>query len=411
MAGAGLVCNPAARGQKPPAQPLDPGAVKSRLVVRSLKGEKGPRQVVILGKPVQVTEMLETRRFYRAEILPREFVRQAVLIAARDELGLATRDQVIDDTSVGGVDDATAVAEVSSVIRNYRSSEQIRRMGKEGVELLLAHQSPLGPGQNLDLSKLLASAEALSREQLPAVLKSLGLEGKPNAVKAEGGYPREVAEALGSLGYVDVLLAVREVHRALRSDGESPERLGALVRGYALLGVLSEHEWHPVHRAFQARSLLYAQRMVTREPETPWGLWHRAFAWALVGRHADALADLAEAKQKEPGKTPLEAPGWLVLIDAYAHYDSGRLAREEGPKNKLAAFLCMLSLGYPRATGVGLQSAKDVVALQSDCFRAHDAMSEFPGVSTQHMTTMIAPRRSSNCSSSRCPGSRECPRT
>ncbi len=127
-------------------------------------------------------------------------------------------------------------------------------------------------------------------------------------------------------------------------------------------------------------------------PETPWGLWHRAFAWALVGRHADALADLDEAKQKEPGKKPPETPGWIGLIDAYAHYDSGRLARDEGPKNKLAALLCMLSLGYPRATGIGLQSAKDVVALQGDCFRAHDVMSEFPGVSTQLMTTMIAPQ-------------------
>jgi tetratricopeptide (TPR) repeat protein len=389
---AGLVCNPAARGQQRPAPPLDPGAVKSRLVVRSVKGEKGPRPVVVLGKPVRVTDMLETRPFYRAEILPREFVRQAVLIAARDELGLSTRDQVIDDTSAEGDDGATAVAEVSSVIRNYRATEQFRRVGKDGVELLLAHPTSLGPGQNLDLGKLLASAEALSREELPGVLKSLGLEGNPNAIKAEGGYPREVEEALGSLGYVDVLLAVREVHRAIRSAGESPERLGALVRGYALLGVLSEHEWHPVHRAFQARSLLYAQRMITREPESPWGLWHRAFAWALVGRHADALADLAEAQQKEPGKKPPETPGWIGLIDAYAHYDSGRLAREEGPKNKLAAFLCMLSLGYPRQTGVGLQSAKDVVALQGDCFRAHDVASEFPGVSTQHMTTMIAPQ-------------------
>ena len=71
---AGLVCSPAAHGQQRPAPPLDPGAVKSRLVVRSVKGEKGPRQVVVLGKAVRVTDMLETRPFYRAEILPRELV-------------------------------------------------------------------------------------------------------------------------------------------------------------------------------------------------------------------------------------------------------------------------------------------------------------------------------------------------
>ena len=229
------------------------------------------------------------------------------------------------------------------------------------------------------------------REEVPGVLKGLGLDGKPNEVKAEGGYPREVEERLGSLGYIDVLLAVREVHRAIQMAGETPERLGALVRGYALLGVLSEHEWNPAHRAFKARSLLYAQRMVARDSESPRGFWHREFAWALVGRHGDALADLAVAKEKAKAPNPPETPEWVEVIDAFSHYDSGFLARKEGPKAKLAALLCMLSLSYPRSTAIGLQSATDVVALQGDCFRHHDAMTDFFGVSTQHMTTMIAP--------------------
>ena len=127
-------------------------------------------------------------------------------------------------------------------------------------------------------------------------------------------------------------------------------------------------------------------------PERAWGLWHRAFAWALVGRHGDALADLAAAKEKAPAKDPPETPAWVELVDAFARYDSGRLAQKEGPKAKLAALLCMLTLTFPRNTAIGLQSAKDVVSLQPDCFLAHDAMSDFRGVSTQHMTTMIAPQ-------------------
>jgi hypothetical protein len=372
--------------------PLDAAAVKSRLIVLRAKGDRGPRPVVVLGKPAGAADIPDSGPTCRLDMLPRELVRQAVLIAARDELGVATRDQVIDETAASSKEPEADPVEVISFIRDSRSREQIRRLGKEAVNTLFAHETPVAPGRNLELNKLLSSAEVLSREEFPRILKGLGLDGKPNAIKAEGGYSREVEEQLGSLGYVDVLLAVRELHKAIRSDGESSDRLGALVRGYALLGVLSEFEWNPAHRAFKARALLYAQRLVTRNPEGPWGLWHRAFAWALVGRHGDALADLAAAKEKAPPKNPPDAPAWLELVDAFAHYDSGRLAQKEGPKAKLAALLCMLTLTFPRDTAISLQSAKDVVALQPDCFLAHDAMSDFRGVSTQHMTTMLAPQ-------------------
>ncbi len=87
-------------------------------------------------------------------------------------------------------------------------------------------------------------------------------------------------------------------------------------------------------------------------------------------------------------KDEASIPTWLDLVDAYAHYDSARLALREGPKEKLAALLCMLTLTYPRRTAIGLQSSKDVVLLQPDCFCAHDAMCDSFGVSTQHLSTM-----------------------
>ena len=241
-----IICGTMALGQVQPGKPvLDPAAVKSRLVVRSVKGEKGTRKVVVLGKPQGTNGVPESAPLARLDMLPRELLRQAVLIAARDELGLFTRDQVIDDTPADGDEEPDGPVEVVSMIRLNRSREEIRRLGKEKPEWLLIHGTQMAMGRNLELGKLVASAEVLSREEVPGVLKGLGLDGKPNEVKAEGGYPREVEERLGSLGYIDVLLAVREVHRAIQMAGETPERLGALVRGYALLGVLSEHEWNP----------------------------------------------------------------------------------------------------------------------------------------------------------------------
>jgi hypothetical protein len=98
-----VIQGPAARSQaqefKPP---LDPAAVKSRLVVRTVKSENRTRQVVVLGKPTGTTGIPDIAPLCRLDMLPRELLRQAVLIAARDELGLSTRDQVIDDTSAEG---------------------------------------------------------------------------------------------------------------------------------------------------------------------------------------------------------------------------------------------------------------------------------------------------------------------
>src|SRR5262249_44179942 len=162
--------------------------------------------------------------------------------------------------------------------------------------------------RDLDLVKLLVSAEVLSREEFPKVLRGLGLEGHPNALKEEAELPGPVEDRLASLEFVETLLAVRDLHRAIRSDGESPARLGAPARASALVGALSEFAGHPAHRALKARALLYAQRLLARDPNRPWGLEHRAFVLALVGRHRDALADLDAAKAKREAKGSPPAP-------------------------------------------------------------------------------------------------------
>jgi tetratricopeptide (TPR) repeat protein len=387
------------RGRTDPAL-LDPAAVWSRLVV--LRAEDGKSQdarpVVVLKRPAGWAGVPDMRQPIRLDMLPREMVRQATLIAARDELGLATRDEVIDETRAGvnerEAQGANAAFAVGSLIRDNRSREIICRIDDRRTEVILSHETPIAPGRNLELTTLLAAAETLSRQTFPGFLKSMGLVGKPNAIKPEAELPVRVENRLASVGFLDVLLAVRELHQAIRTDGESPARLGALARGYALLGVLSEHEWHPAHRAYKARALLYAQRLIARDPDAPWGLWHRAFALALAGRHGDALSDLqaARAKAGPAGKGAPAPPDWLDLIDAYCRFDSARLARAKGPQTKLAALLRMFTLAFPRSTAAGLRAARDIVLLQPYCFRAHDIMSSYHGVSTLHQTTLIGPQ-------------------
>ncbi len=69
----------------------------------------------------------------------------------------------------------------------------------------------------------------------------------------------------------------------------------------------------------------------------------------------------------------------------------------------------MFTLAFPRSTAVGLDAAKEVVILQPYCFRAHDAMSDFFGVTTQHVTTMIGPQALEHFLSNKLPGVGELP--
>src|SRR5699024_6843816 len=81
---------------RPPDVPKPPGlfgeaAERSRLIVAGPPGGGPGRGMVALGEPAADAEA-GYLAWYKNGTLSRELIRQAMLIAARDELGLATRD-------------------------------------------------------------------------------------------------------------------------------------------------------------------------------------------------------------------------------------------------------------------------------------------------------------------------------
>jgi tetratricopeptide (TPR) repeat protein len=269
------------------------------------------------------------------------------------------------------------------------ASVKIQRQA--GRDELLLDVDLLPAAGSHDLVELAKAAEGLSRTELARVLRALGLEGKPNARRPEAKVPGPVEDGLRSLGLVDPLVAVRELHAAIRQDGESPARLGALVRGYAHLGVLNEYLWTSTHEAFKARAFLYAQRLIALDPGSPWGLWHRAYIEALAGLHQRALADLADARKLGKGRGAPEVPAWTDTLAAYCHFDLAALAKIGGSEAKLAALLRLLALEYPHHSDVALRAAKEVLSKDPECFRAHDVLFRVGGVSNLHVATMFAP--------------------
>jgi hypothetical protein len=345
------------------------------------------RAVIALGRP-ESSNSLDCLKGTVQRLLHREVIRQAVLIAARDGLGLGTRDEVRGDRLPEAAGGGAA-----EIVWNFRMDPGASRVfilrghGDPKAEILLRHDLLPSSAAELDyLPRLTTLAESLSRTELPAALEALGLKGEPNRYRAEAALPEKVEDRLDQLGFVENVTAVRDLHEAIRTDGESPARLGALARGYALLGVLSEFHWHPAHNAFKARALLYAERLVAREANSPRSLRHRAFVQALVGLPKFARANLEEARKRVPAdKTAVPPPAWESLIDAYLASDLERLKIKDSRPARLAALLRLMSVEFPSRMSLALGASRDVIA--TDCFRAHDAMCRVGGVANLHTAT------------------------
>jgi len=351
------------------------------------------RPVVVLRQPTGPTAYADFEGSIQGLLL-RELVRQAVLIAARDELGLTTRDEILGEAPPGGWEAANEAAEVVSSFRvEVAASRLFVLNGGEGApETLL--KNDLLPGSPADfdyLPRLVAALEAMARGEIPGALKKAGLPaGERNKLRPDATLPGDVGARLERLGFIENLTAVRDLHAAIRADGESPMRLAALARGYAQLGVLSEFQWHPACYAFKARALLSAQRLVAREPSASRTLRARALVLVLVGRPDDARADLREASKAKDAASA--APDWLPVIEATLDNRTDRLKSEAGPHASLAALLRMMAVQFPIRSAEALAAAKAVIAREVDCFRAHDAMCGVSGVANLHVATEMGPQ-------------------
>jgi uncharacterized protein HemY len=383
---------PAAAQAQVRAVPVAPDKAEIRTPFVILRVGKGAdaRPVVGLGRP-EVSRDIKDHQGTRQGILERELIRQALMIAARDELGLSTRDELLDDAPPGKAEGPPL--ELAILFRPNDCRAVVRRGAGEKAEDLLQHDLGTKPDNSRYTAELTALAESLARMEFPALLKQLGAEGRPNRSRDDAPVPKAVEERLDQLGLVDHFAAVRALHEAIRTDGESPARLAALARAYAQLGALTEYQWSPAHRAFKARALLYAERLMARSPRSPTALRTRAFVRALVGRHDQALADLdAASRLAAEAKDATPAPSWLPVIEAYLKSDRKRLAAQDGPHARLAALLNLMIVEYPHRTRVAAQASRDLAGRDADCCLAYDAICRNGQLGELHVATVAGPQ-------------------
>ena len=325
-------------------------------------------------------------------ILLRELGRQAVLIAARDELGLPTRDAALREPFITPANPRLGPL----TIRTTATPGQHYRIELAPVNnhkaILRLPDMPFAQGeaeQPFNWLAILQSAELWSRTHMPKTLRRIGYQPSPNPEPNDAALPDEVLADLNDMNFIAQFMAVRHTHQLIRQHGQSPQLLGALVRGYANLGVLTDDFWTNTSKTFKARALLYAQRMVAGSPDSPIALSHRAYAFALAGLQRFALDDLAAAQ----GATD-DLPPWTAVIDAYCRYDYPALmttAQQAGPDAAPAGLLATLSVAEDGEPQLIVQAADATLAVAPHCVRVIDVMADYGGVQLGHRATVLGP--------------------
>lgn len=326
------------------------------------------------------------RPIEKAPLLQRELVRQAVLLAARDELGLFTGDAALRETAPAGTNSLSLFAGITP------------GSGREaGLALgyFLQAGSPDSAGETLTEGRLpmlyeyeqfTAAMEELSRNVFPDLLRAHGFSGR--VAEGEKQPVPKVADIeihLSELNELSQFRSLRLIHQGLREEPDSREFLGVAVRAYANLGQLSREHWSVGHKVFQARSLLYAERLVVREDRSPWSLAHRAYARALVGRHHAAQSDL-----KEVVDAGIQLP-WLEPIYPFLNFNTRELVEiieADVEASQLAALLACLTVEFSESESETFAAGDPALVVSPYNFRVHSILFRNGGISTKRFLSI-----------------------
>ncbi len=327
----------------------------------------------------------------------RELYRQSLLIAARDELGLSTRDESLGESvpetesptsfpfelqiTIGaGPNNAPGAGPNNApmlVLNAELSRVQLtgKRFAWTGPPIPVPPLAPIEP--------LTEQLEALSRGGLVDALRSAGHQKSSAGTASNDKDLPAAVDVDRRLDVVSQYSAVRSLHAQMRRDGETAERLGGLVRAYGNLAQLTEFHWNPVSKVFKARSLLYAHRLTTKFGKTRATLAHRAYALAMTGLHVPALEAVATARQAEG----TAAPEWLPLIEAFCKHTPEVLDRTEGPLSELAAYLRMRMTDPAEESRAALIAIQRVLTANPACSQALEAMCESKELGVKRLVT------------------------
>jgi tetratricopeptide (TPR) repeat protein len=338
--------------------------------------ERAGRQTVYL--TVREPEGYNPSVGFAAPLLERELIRQALLLAARDELGLATRDVLLREEFPEKPDEQSPILEL------YCQASRVKK------DFDVEYRLGLGPQKQLiwrwvyntdinnprSLTTLTEIAESLARHQLKDALTRSGFGGTvPPAretvpVLETVTVPGTTYDLLWSWNEISVIAGLRRIHAESREKGESPELLAALAIGYINLGTITEYYYSAGFKAYDARALLYAERLVRKTHESPWALWHRGYVRLQLGLHNFGAEDLAEARKKQGAAAPARPlPFWADIAEAFGQGELSRMVKiaKTPEQRRLARELDFQAVRNGNVPEVRIKAAQKFLKECHDC--------------------------------------------
>lgn len=339
----------ASAADEPRTKPPSADASNSEESIPDNEGEDEAKEiecVVLRNVPLEIADDQPAR--FRMQ-LPRELVRQSLLMAAREELGLQTCDTTVREIAPKKAKGKLLILQISVEVID---EQKVQIKLWEGIDTLI---KPLftkeltvdGDAQRV-YESIVSQMGPASRSEFVELLKQLGC--KPKSGSAGGNVPEAVkaseaatsdGEATNELENLDRWLfeadivpqfeGIRRAHRLLRQDPKSADALSILARGYANLCLLTSHYWTGTTHAFHARALLYAERLQHIASDKPETLYAVAYAQAITGRSAVALETLAKVDASAGAFMPL----WAKVIEPYARCQSDELFKLGDGEQKL----------------------------------------------------------------------------
>jgi len=313
------------------------------------------RPVVVLQTPLQVDRL-------ERKLLVQEVVRQAFLLAAREQFRAFTRDSALME--IGDALPADAFAfQMLIDLPEEEGDCLVKLEAVQAPQKVEAWSATFQSNQEHLVLAALALADGWSQREFVDILKSAGV---PKGPVPESSSSDPVGEEV-PLEFLAEVRALRQIHAELLHAPESIPHLVMLAREYALLGAMTEHHWGAENKVFKARALLYAERAVRIGPEDPAAAWARALVRGLIGLPVQAQEEIARAKLLS---LEIAVPAWAVPLEAYTCWDTEQLRKSVAAEVPLAAFLNVIAMELAGSSDQRIKAVNEMMRTHPECFRA-----------------------------------------
>lgn len=231
-------------------------------------------------------------------ILFRELARQSILMTAREDFGLVTRDDILQEAWLADVQSENWPFEIEALVQSP-AAVGVRLYRKTPKEKKPLFEKAISVTEDTVFLELSRHAEMWSGDEFVEVLKSAGF--KPKQVpgpQTESKLSDEVVKWSLAPDPISHCLALRRLHQQVQDEGDSLAVRTAIARNYAMLGSMTEWHWGVGHKVFKARAMLCADRAVRKWPDHAEAFWTRAFVRGFVGLHQPGLDDVTKARER-----------------------------------------------------------------------------------------------------------------